>query len=409
MLRYTYLKDLLQAHWMLEPWTAAAHQAIFRGVLMGLQMEKDDSPIQYNHDIDDNDGDESVEKNTHKRCINVVNLDGVMTKEDGECHYGTKSIAQILLDNDNKENVIGHVLKINSGGGAANSVSVLADAIQRLTKPIVAFVDGMMCSAAMYAGSYCPYIIANSEDDRIGCIGTMIEIMDYPKKANLPDGMITLRIYASESTEKNLEYEAALDGNIELIRKNMLDPVNEKFLNAIRTNRKKSTEEQLKGRTYFAKETVGTLIDEIGDIEAAFAKVRELAKISEDSKTTNQHNTMKFDKINQIESCASVETQDGSATLSEAQLTDIELNLAEAVSEIERKESELQKAQESITTLTNSVAQKEARIKELEQIINDADDGVENLHHNGTQENQEADDIDKAREACREFIKQFNS
>ncbi len=400
MIRYTYLKDLLQAQWMLEPSTLAAHQQIFRGVLMGLQMEKDDSPKQYLHSVENNGEAEDSNKKERSRCINVVSIDGVMTREDGDCHYGTKSIAEMLLDNDKNEKVIGHVLRFNSGGGAANSVKVLSDAIKKLSKPIVSFVDGMMCSAAYYAASYCPYIIASSEDDRVGCIGTMIEIMDYPKKAELPDGMITLRIYATDSTEKNLEYEAALDGNIELIRKNMLDPLNKKFLDAIRSNRPSATEQQLKGMTYFAKDAVGTLIDEIGDINAAFAKVMELSNQKSTSRTTNQQNKMKFNFISRIESCASIETQDGVATLSELQLSELDAFLSEKISEIENKEIEIKEAKESISA-------KEERIAELEKIINDADDGVSNVHRSSSQE-EESDDIDKARQECREFINQLN-
>lgn len=420
-MKYTYLREILTAQWMVEPITAAAYQQAFRGLLMGLQIEKDDVPVSYYQDVDSPVKGHDREDLPSGKAINVVSLNGIMTKEDGACHDGTRTLANILLNEDKKDFVIGHVISINSGGGAANSVAVLAEAIRNCTKPVVAFVDGLMASAAMYAGSYCPYIIADSEDDRIGCIGTMIEIQDYPQRAQSADGLITMRIYATQSTEKNLEYEEALKGNIELIRSNLLDPVNEKFLNAMRENRPNVTEEQLKGLTYFAKDVVGTLIDEIGHIGRAFEKVKELAGMNagaHDEKSNKPNNTMKFDLINQIEGCEAVETTEGVAQMSEQQLSSIEAKLSEqkqAVTEkdsaIESVKTDLTKAQETITTLNDSLTKANARIEELEHTIENDDEKIIDKHHNGRQTDAEGSDYEcnDPMESCLEHIKKFNN
>ena len=416
-MKFAYLREILTAQWMIEPYTAAQYQQIFRGALMGLQIEKDDTPTSYFLDAVTNKTTYDRDGLASGKAINVVELKGIMTKEDGGCHYGTKTIARRLLENDKEDFVIGHVIVINSGGGAANSVRVLAEAIRGCTKPVVAFVDGLMASAAMYAGSYCPYIIADSENDRIGCIGTTIEIADYPKQAHLPDGLISVRIYATKSTEKNLEYEEALNGNVELIRKELLDPLNDQFLAAMRENRN-VTEEQLKGRTYFAKDVVGTLIDEIGHIDRAFDKVKELAGFTSGDENLNKpSNNMKFDRINQIEGCEAVETAEGTATVTEAQLSGIEAKLTENANTIEERDNtissvneQLATAQQQITTLTDTVAQRDARITELESIIEAQDTGIENKHHNGKQ--AEGDGSDYVCEdpvaSNREFIKNLN-
>ena len=128
-------------------------------------------------------------------------------------------------------------------------------AIEALEKPCVAFVDGMMCSAAIYAGSYCDYIIANREDDRIGCVGTMIQIIDYPKSGQISTGEISVRVYADGSEEKNQDYEEALQGNIQMIKDDVLNPLNAKFVEAMKTNRALSDNTLLKGKNYFVKLT----------------------------------------------------------------------------------------------------------------------------------------------------------
>ena len=408
---YRYLRDVLTAHWMIEPYFAAAYQQAFRGMLMGLQVEKDDSPMMYYQDAEHPVATNERESLPSGKAINVISLEGIMTKEDGSCHYGTKSLAKQMLKEDKEDFVIGHVLMINSGGGTASSVPVLAEAIKGCTKPVVAFVDGLMASAAIYAGSYCQHIIANSEDDRVGSIGTMVEILNYPKSANLPDGLISLRIYATESTEKNLEFEEALQGNVELIRQNLLDPVNEKFLAAMRENRPAVKDDQLKGRCYFAKDAVGTLIDEIGPIDRAFEKVKELAaykpKENQKEDLNKPNNTMKFNRINQIEGCESVETVAGTATVTEAQLTSIEAKLAEA----EQKSKDLADAQQTITTLTNTNSKQKTRIDELEQIIEDTDDSIKDAYHNGQQVSDDGSDYkcEDPLKSCLEHIAKFKN
>ena len=420
-MNYAYLREILQAQWMIEPYMASMYQKAFRGALMGLQIERDETPVAYYQDA------VTYKKAYHKedlpsgKAINVVNLKGIMTKEDGDCHDGTRTIASRLTNNDKEDFIIGHVLVINSGGGAGNSVQCLAEAIKGCTKPVVAFVDGLMASAAMYAGSYCPYIIADSENDRIGCIGTMIEIVDYPKQAQMDNGLISVRVYATKSTEKNLDYEEALAGNVELIRKDLLDPLNDQFLAAMRENRN-VTDDLLTGRTYFAKNVVGTLIDEIGHMDRAFEKVKELAgftgkaEVTEDDNSNKPINNMKFDRINQIEGCEAVETTEGAAQVTEVQLTNIEAKLSADAQTIADRDNTIQsvndkltQAQQQITTLTDTVKQREDRITALESIIEAKNNGIEDQHHNGKQTDDDGSHYEckDPMAACLEHINKF--
>ena len=270
MPRLSLFNDIFREPWMIEPQTAAAQKQVLQGLLMGLEFEQEDEMVQA-----------MIGRKEHQsipagRSINVVNLEGTMLRDDGPCGMvGTRTLASLLREADAKEEVIGHILFVDSGGGAANSVPDLAEAIQACQKPVVAYIDGYMCSAAMYAGSYCDHIIAHRAEDRVGCIGTMIQLEDFPKQAKDSNGYLHLRVYADGAEEKNDEYEAALESDFQLIKERILNPHNERFKADIRKNRPAVKEDQLKGRTYEAKDAVGTLIDSIGDFDSAVAKVLE--------------------------------------------------------------------------------------------------------------------------------------
>ena len=397
-MRYTFLRDILSQAFMIEPSLLPIYNEFFRGLLMGARMEDEKEVLQSTIEVNSN--------NKNKKSVNVVNLKGLMTRHDGECNYGTRTIARHLREADEDKSVIGHIIVIDSGGGAANSVPDLAEAIEALEKPCVAFVDGMMCSAAIYAGSYCDYIIANREDDRIGCVGTMIQIIDYPKSGQISTGEISVRVYADGSEEKNQDYEEALQGNIQMIKDDVLNPLNAKFVEAMKTNRALSDNTLLKGKTYFAKDVVGTLIDEIGDFQTAVDKVVSLSK--QNSKTQNISNM--FENIQKVPSCSVIEmAEDKTVTLTEEQMTDIDAEFGKMNKSYDDLKTQLDQAKQSITTLTNSLTEKETKVKELEKTIEEVDNKVEvdEKYPNGNADNDSFDTSeDDSLTYCKNFLKQ---
>ena len=363
-MKYSFIRQLLQqSTWFIEPQTANANAAIYNGIMQGLVMadETANNSSFLNH--------KTTKGIPQGKSIHVLQLKGVMLREDGDCGYeGTRTLANYLAKADANPEVIGHILSIDSGGGASNSVPVLADAIRKCTKPVVAHVDGMMASAAMYVGSYTDYIIANHIHDRIGCIGTMIEIEGYPNQHKSPDGRITLRIYADQSTEKNEEYETALSGDFKLIKENLLNPVNAQFVADIKANRPSVTESQLHGRTFFAKDVQGSLIDQVGSFEDAVNKVISLSNIK-----INQME--KVPHLNMIASCAGLVSVDGYVTLSDAQVADIEQALAlndqinPLTDKVKKSTTEIENLNANLTKRTEELQEAQSRITELEEAL----------------------------------------
>lgn len=434
MSKLSLFNDIFREPWMIEPQTAVAQKQVLRGLLMGLEFSQEEETEQ---EIIGNANNPNIPRG---KGIDVVFLRGTMLRDDGPCGLvGTRTIANELLTADEKSGIIGHILFIDSGGGAANSVPDLAEAIEACQKPVVAFVDGYMCSAAMYAGSYCDYIMANREENKVGCIGTMIQLEDYPKEArDKSDGLMHVRVYADGAEEKNDEYELALQGDFKLIKERILNPHNERFKADIRKNREKVREDQLKGRTYEAKDAVGTLIDSIGNFNAAVDKVIELSN----------HNitTMKgHENLQSLDTCRDLQMVDGYVSLNGEQLAEIDNaigaaktekalsetlnatvaeqlteineltqerdNLKAKADQVEAKEQEIADLTSERDNLKEDNAKKDARIKELEEALDknpENDEKPMDAMHNGntakTNENHELSD-EEAMDYARKVVK----
>ena len=416
MFKLSFFNDIFREPWMIEPQTATAQKHLLQGMLMGLEFE------------DGNDGDELPDSVKHENTeliprgkkIHLEYLQGTMFRNGTVCGIpGTRVIAANLLEADGQKDIIGHILIVDSGGGAANSVPDLAEAILACQKPVVAYVDGYMCSAAMYVGSYCRHIIAHREEDQIGCIGTMIQLEDWPKQIKDNNGVVHVRVYADGADEKNGEYEAALEGNFELIKERVLNPHNERFKADIRKNRPAVKEDQLKGRTYNAKEVVGTLIDSVGDFEAAVQKVIELSNL-------NIKPMEGLKNIQSLATCHDLQSVDDCVTLNNEQMEEIDAAIgvgitnkalnetnaktiteqAQAISDLTTERDELKAKADQLPAKEQQIAdltqerdtlktqneQKDARIQELENLIAadpDEREAIMQAMHNGNPSNSD--------------------
>jgi ClpP class serine protease len=222
--------------------------------------------------------------------IGVINLNGPITKGGGASSYGTKDLSSQMLSMANDNRIKGFILKVDSGGGASNAVSILSDTINEIkqTKPVYTLVEkgGIMASAAYGIGSAGNKIFAEDNMSTIGSVGTMISFEGKKSFHEDRDGYKNIVLYATKSTEKNKAFNEALDNdNYELLVNELLDPINENFIAMVESNRS-----QLKGtdfdngHTVFSKDAIGTFIDGI----ASFNEVVEM--VLEDSKNNSSSN-----------------------------------------------------------------------------------------------------------------------
>lgn len=415
------LYKIFMSQWMLDPITANAASAMLADMIGAARLKAKYPDMEYEDDEDSRPNSYYHYYITHRdnaaipegKYVSVVRVEGVMMRDEGWCQPGTRDLAEWLKKGDADQRVLASILFVDSGGGAADSVRPLSDAITGCKKPVLAFCDGYMCSAAYYAASYCGHIMANDPRNMVGCIGTMIQISDYPAKSKDEDGYMRVRIYADGSEEKNADYEAALEGNFKPIRENLLNPLAEDFRNAVKVNREKCKDDQLRGRTYFAQDVQGSLIDTIGDFRAA---------VDQALKMTNLNIiTMKgHENLQSLDTCRDLQMVDGYVSLNGEQLAEIDTAIGESKTEkalndvnsatiaeqqntiasltqerdelkpkaelVEAKDAEIASLKQERDQLKQEAAQKDARIAELEKALDNDPESEEiplSAMHNG--------------------------
>jgi len=238
-----------------------------------------------NKQIEVNIFDVLYDKNEiEKNSIFVINLEGPIMKNRNWWNIGTNFITKALEIADNVDNVICHVIKISSGGGNGYASESLAKTIKSLKKPVFAYYDDILASAAYHFATACAHIRCGSNSALVGSIGTYIPFWDDSKMLEKL-GIVELEIYARKSSDKNEISRQIIESDFKDTSKgtDLADAFNEFFLKDIKVNRKgklKTTEEAWgTGKTFFTKEALEIgLIDDIGpfnqylnDITKAFA------------------------------------------------------------------------------------------------------------------------------------------
>lgn len=296
-MNFTLAKEIYGNPWFMDAYSIQSMTALLKHFRSGGSFNADKKSNSFGYlDMKSSeiiDDISKLSKTASNNNISIINMDGPITKGGGMSHNGTIEMAAMLREFDASDKIIGHILMINSGGGSVNAIAEIAEAMTDASKPIVAYVDDTMASAALYIGSYADFIISRRATDRIGSIGTMIELSGYKKVDKKSTGETVVRIYADDSTDKNEEFEAAInDLNFKPIKDNVLNPHLEQFKKDVKTNRPNILDSQLTGKVYKASEVVGTLIDQIGSFQDAINKVIELSTF--DSSINNNPKTKKM-------------------------------------------------------------------------------------------------------------------
>jgi len=215
-------------------------------------------------------------EDSQKGDIAIIPIVGALTKYSEMCGAaGMQKIGAWVQNADANPNIKGIILRIDSPGGTVDGTEQLANIVKETKKPIVAFVDGMMASAAMWIGSACDEIIAGLPNDQIGSIGVMISFADM-QPALEAQGVKFHNINADQSSEKNKTFQDAREGNYDAIKKEILNPIAELFIETIKNNRPNVKKEELTGKMFFVKDLKGSLIDEVGDFNYAVERINAL-------------------------------------------------------------------------------------------------------------------------------------
>ena len=213
------------------------------------------------------------------QIVNVVVIDGPVTRDGDGCSYGSKDHRDQIMYANSIPQVVGHIFILNTPGGSASAridyEQAIADCREK-GKPTVAWVDGLCCSAGQLVASLCDRTVVMNGRNTMGCIGTMCAFWAVANGTVDKDGYRYIELVSVTSPDKNAEYREAADGNTKKLQAE-LDKLGEEFRETVRQNRPLVKEEHLTGKTFDAQDVMGALVDEVGDYNRAIECVFELA------------------------------------------------------------------------------------------------------------------------------------
>lgn len=376
------LNSIINEAWAIDPKYASAYLPFVQSLIEGKNPDKllpqnQEVKISYieTSEVMSASGERSSSVSSGKR-IAVFTVKGVLTKDDGFCSAGMESMDIMLKQVLNDPEVGGVLLNMDTPGGEASYTPIFARTINQASKPIITYTNRLLASAGYWIASNSREIYASHDNDTIGSIGTMVTLVDFRKKMEM-DGINMVDIYATESEEKNHLYKAFLKGDIDTIRKEMLDPVNESFLNTVRSNRDITDSKAFKGKTFLGKQAIKIgMIDGIKSFEECIARLEELISSSDKPQNTPKTNSNMKKEIQTVATFLGyekLESKDGHISLSEEDFAKIGAKLES----IETAESSAENSDKDKPGTENSAF--EAISKQLDTIQSSTSKLEENL------------------------------
>lgn len=204
--------------------------------------------------------------------INMICIDGDMSREGDACTYGSKEHKEFMQQAADNPMCRGHIIHINSGGGAAGTLFDYRDAINYCLsrgENVVAVVGDMAASAACFTANMTSRTFAENSRSEIGSMGMLAMFPTIADGTVLPNTNAVMHIrYAEQSTDKNLWYREASKGNMKPVDDKLRDDLAQTLANT-KKDRPSILDEQMTGKLYKAADVMVSLVDEIGDVETA--------------------------------------------------------------------------------------------------------------------------------------------
>jgi len=285
------IEEIMTGFWMMEPRSASSYIPIAANLLKGnfnLDPNVDLSEIRlqnkprfavFNEETYhiSEYGEYNSPEDAPKNSIAIISLHGPITYYDQYCGpSGMATKANIVDRIGANSNIKALVFEIRSGGGEGYAASKLVRSIKNLGIPTFAFVEDLAASAAYKIAAATDFIVVNTNQARVGSIGTYVTLADFTERFKM-EGINLIEIYATKSKDKNKDYREALKGNTQLIQQDV-DFWNEQFLNEIREDRQNQLAEDESiwgtGKLFYAEEALKNgLIDSIASFEELLIEI----------------------------------------------------------------------------------------------------------------------------------------
>lgn len=199
--------------------------------------------------------------------------------------FSTKQFNDDLKAAEENPMIMCHFLHVNSHGGDTWYLDVSWKTMMVLKKPVIALVERVGASAAVYLFSPAKKIYAATQNETLGSVGTMVSFLDFmPYYESL--GIKRIEEYATKSDLKNKKFNDLLKGgkNAKRFIEEELDPLQQQIEQAVRQARPRAgaLEENhplFRGETYATQGAIDLgLIDGQKTLSEALTEAYELGQ-----------------------------------------------------------------------------------------------------------------------------------
>lgn len=276
------LTDIVTAPWAIIPEKLIEIRGIYETHLRGEKIDLKSIEAALGRPLDNRpQGYEVVDG------VAVIPVDGVIAKRMNLFTQISGGVSTDLLAQDLKAaledpEVKAIVLDIDSPGGTVDGTVDIARLIyeSRGIKPIVAFTDGMMASAAYWIGSAADKVYIGNDATSVGSIGVVATHQDVSKAQEMA-GVKTTEVYAGRYKRVASQYEPLTDEGRATIQERV-DYIYSVFVNAVTAHRGVSEREALAmadGRIFTGTQAVEAgLVDGVSTLDAVIATINNERK-----------------------------------------------------------------------------------------------------------------------------------
>lgn len=329
----------------------------------------------------------SWRENANDPFISILYVDGPVTRNGGECTYGSVEHRDMMMEAADNPLCIGHIFYINTPGGSAwakNDYQQAIDYAHERGQKVYAFVDGMCCSAGMYLAALCDERYYMHPKDQVGCIGVMAAFYTIADGAhNQYDETTYHEIYDPESFEKNKEIrDIANDGDDKLLVEE-LTKLGVEFRADVKKACPKATDEHLHGKVFDAADVKGILMDAQSTLDDLFAKMikdaaargNQAAQAAQRQTIFNNNNNPEINMASNYQTVAKMMGVDELVVTNEGTHLDVSLldtlqtNIEALQAEAAKVADLMQQLEDSKKALADATSNFESQIASLNETI----------------------------------------
>jgi len=273
------LLDVLTSPWAIIPDKLLEIQAIYFTHLRGEKINIRELEAKIGEPLQNVERPYQVENG-----VAIISIDGIIAKKMNLMTQISGGVSTQLIKKDFERaladpDVTAILLDIDSPGGTVDGTEELATAIYEARleglKPIVAYTDGIMASAAYWIGSSADGVYISGDTPWVGSIGVVTAHVDYSKWEEKV-GIKTTEIFAGKYKRIDSEYAPLSKEGAQYLQ-DQVDYIYSLFSNSVSRNREiplAALGDWGDGRIFIGKQAIGAgLVDGVSTINQLLSRL----------------------------------------------------------------------------------------------------------------------------------------